>query len=111
VEGALANVYVGGAFGNAGGVSVNNIAKWDGSSWSALGAGVNNSVYAMAVSGTNLYVGGAFTTAGSIAASRIAVWDGSNWSALGTGLNGSVTALEASGNTVLLAVRLELLGM
>ena len=35
-----------GSFTTAGGVTVNRIARWDGSTWSALGTGMNNSVYA-----------------------------------------------------------------
>lgn len=79
------NLYVGGFFTNAGGVAVNNIAKWDGSNWSALGSGINGQVNALAVSGTNLYVGGGFTSAGGVAVNGIAQWNGTNWSALGTG--------------------------
>src|SRR5947207_10481011 len=62
------DLYAGGYFTNAGGVAANNIAKWDGSSWSALGSGMDGAsprVYAIAVatSGTELYAGGYFTTA------------------------------------------------
>ena len=52
------NLYAGGYFTTAGGVAANNIAKWDGSAWSALGSGMDGAVYALAVSGTNLYAGG-----------------------------------------------------
>ena len=38
------NLIAAGAFTNAGGVSVNNIAQWNGTSWSALGSGMNNSI-------------------------------------------------------------------
>ena len=38
---ASGNLYAGGDFTTAGGVSANRIAKWDGSSWSALGSGMN----------------------------------------------------------------------
>ena len=31
--------------------------------WSALGSGMNNTVYALAVSGTNVYAGGNFSSA------------------------------------------------
>ena len=34
------NLYAGGYFTMAGGVVVNNMAKWDGSAWSALGSGM-----------------------------------------------------------------------
>jgi len=55
----------GGEFTNAGGISLNYVAVWDGTNWSALGPGMNNSVYALALdSAHNLYAGGAFTTAG-----------------------------------------------
>ena len=85
------NLYVGGYFTNAGGVTAYNLAKWNSSAWSAWGSEVNTyvngGVYALAVSGTNLYAGGWFTTAGGVTASNIAKWNGSAWSALGSGMN------------------------
>jgi len=54
----------GGSFTTAGGVPANYIAKWNGSTWSALGSGMNRAVDALAVSGSDLYAGGSFTTAG-----------------------------------------------
>src|SRR5687768_12243679 len=68
------DLYAGGDFTTADGVSVNHIAKWNGSEWSALESGMNDEVRALAVSGTNLYVGGWFTMAGGIPANRIAKW-------------------------------------
>ena len=82
------NLYAGGDFAMAGDVAAANIAKWDGTSWSALGSGVNNPVYALAVLGSNLYAGGWFDMAGGSAVSSIANWDGSSWSALGSGMRG-----------------------
>src|SRR5258705_538185 len=84
--------------GGAGGSAANSIAKWDGSSWSALGSGLNGYAQALAVSGSDLYAGGNFTTAGGIAAKNIAKWDGSSWSALGLGMNDTVGALAVSGS-------------
>src|SRR5207247_3919443 len=66
------DVYVGGYFTTAGGSAANNIAKWNGSSWTALGAGLNGSVWALAVSGSDLYAGGLFTTAGGKASAYVA---------------------------------------
>ncbi len=87
------------SFTTAGGVAASRIAKWNGSAWSALGAGVDNTVLALAVyddgGGPALYAGGAFTTAGGVAASRIAKWNGSAWSALGAGVDREVRALHA----------------
>ncbi len=40
---ALGNLYAGGFFTFAGGVAANYIARWDGTSWSALGTGINDS--------------------------------------------------------------------
>ena len=95
------DLYVGGAFTLAGAVSVSNIAKWDGSAWTALGSGTNGLVLAVAVDGSDLYVGGNFTTAGGDSASNIAKWDGSSWSALGSGISGGdVRALAVSGGNV-----------
>jgi hypothetical protein len=84
------DVYVGGSFTRIGQVDANNIAKWDGNSWSALGSGVNNQVYALAVRGNDVYAGGKFTEAGSVSVNFIAKWNGSGWSALGSGLNNGV---------------------
>jgi hypothetical protein len=92
------NLYAGGPFVTAGGITAKYIAKWDGSSWSALGSGVNNNVAALAVSGGNLYAGGTFTMAGGNPASYVAKWDGSGWSALGSGTSYyPVWALAVSG--------------
>ena len=103
VDGA-GNLYIGGDFAVAGNVVANHVAKWDGSSWSALGSGMSGPsypyVHALAVSGNTLYAGGSFTTAGGTAANSIAQWNGSSWSALGSGMNGQVFALAVSGNTL-----------
>ncbi|MCX6925835.1 MAG: hypothetical protein NT154_21910, partial [Verrucomicrobia bacterium] len=82
----------------------NNIAKWNGGSWSALGSGMSGStypyVYALAVSGSDLYAGGIFSTAGGVTARDIAKWNGSAWSAFGSGMNGEVDALAVSGTNL-----------
>jgi alpha-tubulin suppressor-like RCC1 family protein len=96
------DLYALGYFTEAGGVPANDIAKWNGSSWTNLGAGINLIPYdlaAMAI-GPNgdLYAGGIFTTAGGIAATNIAKWDGSTWTNLSTGIAGSVYALAIGAN-------------
>jgi hypothetical protein len=104
------NLYAGGLFTTAGGTGASRIAKWDGSSWSALSSGldgINRDCYALTVdSNNNVYAGGYFTTAGGTGANRIAKWDGSNWSALGSGLGGTIpvcTALTTDSNNNLYA--------
>jgi hypothetical protein len=104
------DVYAGGTFimaTNGGGVAVtvNRIAKWNGSSWVALGSGINGPVRELVVSGGDVYAGGSFTMAGGSAANRIARWDGSSWSALGAGVNSDVYALAISGSDVFVGGR------
>ncbi|MBK9451975.1 MAG: hypothetical protein IPN95_21665 [Bacteroidetes bacterium] len=62
-------LYAGGKFSNASGITVNNIAKWNGSSWSDVGGGIrfNNSsggagsyISSMAVYNNALHVVGLF---------------------------------------------------
>jgi hypothetical protein len=104
------DLYVGGRFKNAAGLAkADYIARWNGSTWSALGANgagggaLDEEVLALAVSGNDLYVGGVFVTvAGLAGADYIARWDGSAWSAAGSdrgegALNGDVSALAVSG--------------
>ncbi len=94
----------GGYFSTIGGVSAENMAQWDGSSWSALGSGTNSNVLASAVFDDDgpgpirpaLYVGGPFTAAGGVGASYLARWDGTSWSAVGSGTNDTVFALAAA---------------
>lgn len=85
-------LYVAGNFDNVGALRVNKIARWDGRSWSALGAGVDGRVTALAVfddgSGPALYVAGMFRAASGVHANYIARWDGKHWSALGIGMSG-----------------------
>jgi hypothetical protein len=83
-----ADVYVGGWFDHAGGGEANGIAKWDGTSWTPLGAGVEHGrVFAIAISGSDVYVGGEFDSVdGNGAANCIAKWDGANWSDLDNGV-------------------------
>ncbi|MEM8997404.1 MAG: hypothetical protein AAGF23_21650, partial [Acidobacteriota bacterium] len=88
-DGGGAALYVGGDFSTAGGVDADHIARWDGTTWSALGDGVDDTVFALAVyddgTGPALYAGGRFRNAGGAAASGVARWDGSTWSPLGGG--------------------------
>ena len=73
------DLYAGGSFTTAGGGSANYIAKWDGTAWSALGSGLNNTVSALAVISSNLYVGGSFTTAGLKASAYAAIAPLAGW--------------------------------
>jgi len=79
------NLYAGGAFTQAGGLTVNRIAKWDGASWSAVGTGTGASSVVRALifdSAGNLYMGGDFATVDGVTVNFIAKWNGTSWSAL-----------------------------
>lgn len=72
-------LYAGGQFSSAGGVPAANLAKWNGTSWSAVRAGVNGTVYALATSGTNLLVGGDFALTDGVAVRNLAKLSGNTW--------------------------------
>jgi hypothetical protein len=97
-------LYAGGVFTNAGAVAANNVAVWNGSTWSALGAGsangVNGQITALAFQGDDLYVGGSFGLAGGVPANCIARWSGGSWSALGTGCRGGVSCIGVLGSDI-----------
>jgi N-acetylneuraminic acid mutarotase len=105
-------VFVGGSFTEAGGVSANGVARFNTqtNTWSSLGTGssngVNNVVYALAVVGNEVFVGGDFTSAGGVFANRVARFNTqtNTWSSLGTGssngVNNVVYALAVVGNEV-----------
>jgi hypothetical protein len=82
-------LYAAGIFTVAGSTPANRIAKWNGSSWSALGSGLNARAFCLASfddgSGPALYVGGEFTQAGGTPVHRIARWNGTNWADVGAG--------------------------
>ena len=93
-------LYVGGDFDNAGGLSCNGIATWDGTSWGSVLGGMTKvgtvadpSVNALRVASVGggapaLYAAGDFDTAGGVTAYDVARWNGTSWSALGGGLRG-----------------------
>jgi len=76
-------LYSGGAFSSAGGVVFNNLAKWNGTQWSALGGGAGSASAFSLVNavtdfddgtGPALYAGGIFNTAGGAPGNNIARW-------------------------------------
>src|SRR5439155_155553 len=88
-DGSGPALHAGGFFTSAGGVAANNIARWDGTSWSPLGSGVSaqtgDPVSALAVfddgTGPKLYAGG------GVPANFVAKWDGASWTPLGGGVS------------------------
>jgi hypothetical protein len=96
---ANGDLVAGGDFTLADGSPCNRIARWNGSVWSALGAGMDAPVRTLFVQGNgNLVAGGSFTTADAAPCNYIAVWDGTVWSPLGLGTNAEVAAISAVPN-------------
>lgn len=82
-------LYVSGGFDQAGGVSVNSFAMWDGTSWSDVGGGPGVGADGDMVvfddgGGEALYVPGD---------SRVVKWDGASWSDVGPSFNSFVAGL------------------
>ena len=86
-------VVAGGRFTRAGDVNANSVARWDGSTWHALGHGVNDAVdVVLPLSDGRIVIGGRFTKTGVNSADHLAIWDGVKWTPLGGGVfmaNGS----------------------
>ena len=100
------DLYAGGHFTYVGGQQMNNIAKWNGTEWSPVGAGLGTYGYAvssLAIYNGELYAGGHFYNSGGTPLNNIAKWNGTEWSAVGTGIkvytddyfSGSVSSLAA----------------
>lgn len=82
------DVFIGGTFTAVDGVVASRVAKWNGSTWSALGSGASGTVNAMAVLGSELFIGGTFSSVGGVSlTSRLAKWNGTSWLAVGAGFN------------------------
>jgi hypothetical protein len=96
-EGNQHVLYAAGTFTSGGGVTMNHVARWNGSSWSPVGLGLCDVVRALKVfddgGGPALYAGGEFNCSGTTPLSRIAKWNGTTWTSLGGGLDWTVRAL------------------
>jgi len=82
------DLIVAGQFTNAGGVSVNNIARWDGNQWHSMGDGLDLYVFYLYVDSVSntLYATGNIVGSGVTPIVFIASWDGIQWNQVGNGL-------------------------
>jgi hypothetical protein len=95
-----------GLFDTAGGVPAGNIAAWNGTNWSALGAGLSGASNQSNLGGASLtttpegdlVVGGLFDTAGGEPAANLARYDGMNWHEIDGGVNGETFHVLAHAN-------------
>jgi hypothetical protein len=74
---------VGGDCTGAGATAACHIARWNGSSWSAISPGTYGTLRALAVFdggfGLALYVGGSMRSSGGVPTLGLARWNGTNW--------------------------------
>ena len=94
------DLIAGGFFDSVNSVQARSIARWDGTSWHSLGAGMSGTFYGNGVrcllEFRGMYmVGGYFDTAGSVPSEGIARWDGSRWSEVSGGVSGANPHVEA----------------
>ncbi len=84
------DIVAGGNFSLIGGVAANNIARWNGTAWQPLGAGVTGTVRSMVVTPNGTVVVGTFAGPGTgVDANGIALWDpAAGWTAIGLGATG-----------------------
>jgi hypothetical protein len=105
VDLANGDLLVGGTFATAGGVTVANLARWNGSQWSAIADGPAQPLACgLVLDGARFVVGGTFAGLGNVAAANVAEWNGSAWVPLGSGLGGPVSDLVRLPNGDLVAV-------
>ena len=98
-------VYAGGYFTNSdNSCFLRNIAQWNGSAWTNMGAGFGNVVSCLAVT-TNgeVYAGGPFTNSGSFSRRYVAKWNGTAWTNVGIGFGNRLTCLAAGRDGVIYA--------
>ena len=104
---ANGDVVVHGTFTTAGGVPAQGIARWSGSTWSPLGAGVppgQGIGRVLELQNRDLLAIGSFGSIGGVQTRGIARWDGAAWHALGGGAANVVSDAIELANGDLLAL-------
>lgn len=76
-------VLVGGSFYQIGGITANNIARWNGTSWEAFGNGISGTVHDIIRHNGTLYIAGSLFPSGYNGYGVCARWDGTDWKLVG----------------------------
>ncbi|MBX3464044.1 MAG: hypothetical protein KF830_12800 [Planctomycetes bacterium] len=93
------DLVVAGRFTSIDGQPALNVARWNGTAWQAIGAGVAAPVYALTVLPNGDLVAGSGYDGGT----AVRQWDGFAWQPVGTGLTANVKALATMPNGDLVA--------
>jgi hypothetical protein len=87
------DLIVGGTFQQIGGVPAANVARWNGSAWSALGTDLQGQVHCLlSTSNGELVAGGLFGVGLPVTNWNVARWSGSFWQGLGSGTQSQLPA-------------------
>jgi hypothetical protein len=101
-DGSGPALYAGGSFRSAGGSDINDLARWDGDTWSAVGEGGGRFFIRTLASvdlgdGPRLAVAGREGQRGDLLIAGLGLWDGAAWSlpeaAVAMGMRGGVAAM------------------
>lgn len=103
-------LFAGGKFARAGAVPVTpGIARWNGSAWNPVGAGLGASaeVRSLRTYKDSLYVGGIFPKASGAPSTNVAMWrtdyhGSGTWRPLGAGVDGIIAAFQPFNNELVL---------
>lgn len=80
-----------------GGVTIKNVARWNGSAWSSVGGGfAAGTATAVANYNGGLAVGGSVNVSGFPTPNFVALWNGTDWSGFGSGFTGFVNGANAA---------------
>lgn len=90
------SLYAAGNFTSINGVATHGVARWDGSKWESLGAGIQVTadgfanrlleVRALQFVGKELYATGIFRKSGNVDTFNLSRWDGAQWNVVPVGL-------------------------
>lgn len=86
------SIYIAGTFTTANGVTVNRSGYWNGTTFVAIGGGLNGGATCVTIARNgNVYYGGSFTASVTTTTSMsfIGMWNGTSWAPLSTGATGS----------------------
>lgn len=95
------DIVAAGSFNMAGGIPVKSVARWNGTSWSAVGPGIAGRIdSASVIAGDDIVCGGDFRDGGAIYVAR---WGGTQWSPLESGFDGRIFAVAARADGTIVA--------
>ena len=101
IEAFNGDIIIAGDFTSVNGVSVNYVARWDGSNWQSYGSGFSGKVYDVEIFNSELYAVGSFHRANVDSTNdlvrHIAKWNGTAWESIG-GLNSYGRVLKSDGS-------------